>query len=400
VERLSVLKPGPKDALNGSPGNPACRWAAAAAATVMLLTTAVRAENGLTEGPRLTAIYDAILSAQFESVETQLRSACPPAPREACDTLNLVNVWWRIALDPNSHAWDARLEQAARIAIDGTEQWVEREATSAEAWFYLAGARAPRVQWQALRGERLAAARDGKRIKDALERALSLDPSLHDAHFGIGLYQYYADVAPAALKFLRWLFLLPGGDRVEGLRRMVEARTRGELLRGEADFQLHWLYLWYERQPERALELLRGLDARYPSNPLFLQRIAEVQTEYFHDREASAATWETLLSRAATGGVSERELSDTRARLGLAEALIATGKADRALHVLAPLLAAKADYTYSSRANAHLLAADAHHRRGAREHSRTEYRAAIATAPERDVYDVRGRARTALRRNF
>ena len=368
--------------------------------SLVLALSAARADAALTEGPRLTAIYDAILSAQFESAETQIRAACPPAPREACDTLRLVALWWRIALDPNSHAWDSRLERAARIAIDGTEHWVERDPASAEAWFYLAGARAPKVQWQALRGERLAAARDGKRIKDALERALDLNPSLHDAHFGIGLYKYYADVAPAALKFFRWLLLLPGGNRKEGLQQMEDARSRGELLRGEADFQLHWLYLWYERQPARALELLRGLDARYPSNPIFLQRIAEVQTEYFHDRDASAATWDALLTRATAGGVAERVLAATRARLGLADALIATGQADRALHVLRPLLDATTDSTYSSRAIAHLLAGAAHDRRGARDHSRAAYRAAIATAPDRDVYDVRGRAQTALRRNF
>ena len=120
---------------------------------------------------------------------------------------------------------------------------------------------------------------------------------------------------------------------------MLQARDRGELLRGEADYQLHWLYLWYEQKPERALALLRGLDARYPSNPVFLQRIAEVQHEYFHDRAASAAAWEELLSRAARQ-VGERVLAETRARLGLADALIATGKADRALHILTPVLVA------------------------------------------------------------
>jgi tetratricopeptide (TPR) repeat protein len=382
------------------PSTAAAKVSSVVVSLALLSMIASRADAALTEGARLTAIYDAILAAQFESAEAQIRSACPPAPGEACDTLRLVAVWWRIALDPNSRAWDSRLEQAARVAIQGTERWVERDATRGEAWFYLAGAHAPRVQWQSLRGERLAAARDGKRIKDALERSLSLDPSLYDAHFGIGLYKYYADVAPAALKFLRWLLLLPGGNRTEGLRQMVETRTRGELLRGEADFQLHWLYLWYERQPERALELLRGLDARYPSNPVFLQRIAEVQTEYFHNREASAATWEELLSRATAGRVGERVLADTRARLGLADTLIATGKADRALHVLAPVLDARADNVYSSRALAHLLAGAAHDRLGARDHSGTEYRAAIATTPERDVYDVRDRARTALGRNF
>src|SRR5439155_16108016 len=112
---------------------------------------------------------------------------------------------------------------------------------------------------------------------------------------------YYADVAPAALKMLRWLLLLPGGDRAQGLREMLQARERGELLRGEADYQLHWLYLWYEHDQARALELLRGLNARYPSNPIFLQRIAEVQHEYFHDHRASADAWEALVASARAG---------------------------------------------------------------------------------------------------
>ena len=114
-----------------------------------------------------------------------------------------------------------------------------REPQRAEAWFYLAGSYAPLVQWRVLRGERLAAARDGKKIKDALERALQLDPTLNDAYFGIGLYHYYADVAPAAAKILRWLLFLPGGDRVQGMREMLRAREHGELLTGEADYQLH-----------------------------------------------------------------------------------------------------------------------------------------------------------------
>ncbi len=358
------------------------------------------AHAALTEGPRLAAIYDRILAAQFEEAERRLANACPPAPAEACETLRVVVVWWRIALDVNSRAWDDRLEQAAARAISATERWVAREPNRAEAWFYLAGAIAPRAQWQVLRGERMSAARDGKRIKDALERALALDDSLHDAHFGIGLYRYYADVAPAALKFLRWLLLLPGGDRADGLRQMLATRERGELLRGEADFQLHWLYLWYEQRPDRALELLEGLDVRYPSNPLFLQRIAEVRRDYFQDWPAATRAWHELLERAPAGGVSERLIAETRARLGLAEAFNATSEAERSLQVLVPVLDAKVDAVYSARALAHLLAGDAHDRLGARDRAHREYRAAIATTPDRDVFNIRARARAALRRNF
>ena len=62
---------------------------------------------------------------------------------------------------------------------------------------------------------------------------------------------------------------------------MLQARQSGVLLRGEADYQLHLIFLWYEQKPAQALEILEGLDARYPTNPLFQRRIAEVQDENF-----------------------------------------------------------------------------------------------------------------------
>jgi hypothetical protein len=78
---------------------------------------------------------------------------------------------------------------------------------------------------------------------------------------------------------------------------MLQARDQGALLQREADYQLHWLYLWYEHDAATALSLLRRLDERYPSNPLFLQRIAEVQDEYFHDHASSIRSWQTLIAR-------------------------------------------------------------------------------------------------------
>ena len=89
-----------------------------------------------------------------------------------------------------------------------------------------------------------------------------------------GCIRYYADVAPAAAKILRFLLMLPGGNRTEGLAQMLRARTRGRLLQGEADYQLQVIYLWYEHRTDLAVELLQSLHERYPGNPLFLSQIA------------------------------------------------------------------------------------------------------------------------------
>jgi len=287
-----------------------------AAACVLALPAAA---SSLTEVARLAAIYDAILDAQFDRAAEQLRTACPPAPEGACQALGAVSLQWQILIDPQNRSLDQPLKQAAAGAIAANAAWTAREPMRAEAWFYLAGAYAPLVQVRVLRGERLAAARDGKKIKDALERALQLDPALYDAYFGIGLYHYYADVAPMYAKLLRWLLLLPGGDRVKGLQEIILARERGELLRGEADFQLHQLYVWYEQRPHDALALLKSLDARYPANPIFLERIADVYDTYLHDAGATADAWRTLRDRARDDRVAFARLIEARADRKLRE---------------------------------------------------------------------------------
>jgi tetratricopeptide (TPR) repeat protein len=109
---------------------------------------------------------------------------------------------------------------------------------------------------------------------------------------------------------------------------MLQAKNGGVLLKGEADYQLHWIYLWYEHDPQRALGLLAGLESRYPSNPVFLQRIAEVQDEYFHDHGASAASWSRLVAREREGRAPSTRIAYAYLSLGIQ--LIHLGDRDRA----------------------------------------------------------------------
>jgi hypothetical protein len=312
-----------------------------ATAAVVLLLSAPVASGHLTDAARLSTVYDSILAAQFDRAAAQIAESCPPAPAEACKTLAVVSLWWQININPESRLLDKRLNDAAEAAIAANEAWTRREPQRGEAWFYLAGSYAPLVQWRILRGERLAAAREGSRIKSALEKALRLDPAIGDAYFGIGLYHYYADIAPAYAKLLRWLFFLPGGNREQGLREMTTARERGELLTGEADFQLSQVYLWYEHRTDDAVALLTALDQRYSTNPIFVQRLADTEDTYRHDALASARWWRLLLDRALRHEVYTPAITAMRARLGLAAMLIELGEIDAAIEQLQIVIDAK-----------------------------------------------------------
>ena len=369
---------------------PAPFWLAAA----VWLMASSPATAALTEGKRLAAVYETILQARFGDIDEQLQQTCPPAPTEACQALRVVAAWWEIQINPESRALDDRLNALAAASISASEDWTRREPERAEAWFYLAASYGPLVQWRVLRGERLAAAGEGKKVKEALERALELDPELHDAHFGIGLYHYYAAVAPRAARILGFLLLLPGGDRVRGLEEMLQARDRGELLQGEASYQLQQVYLWYENKPAEALKMLQALDARYAGNPLFLSRIAEVRDDYFHDYPASAAAWETLIARAEARTVHDPARTEVRARIGLARQLDAMFETDRAIEELRLALEAPPDVMpEGARARAQLMLGAAHDRLGRRDEAVRAYTAAMSgSAPEA----VRDRADAAL----
>ena len=342
--------------------------------------------------------YEAVLDARFEAVEPALARACGPAPREACDLLRATALWWRIQLDPQNRSLDTELQTRMTRVIEALDAWTRREPQRAEAWFFLGASYGLRVQWRVLRTERLAAARDGKRIKDALERALALDPTLHDAYFGIGLYHYYADLGPSILKVVRWLLLLPDGDRGRGLREMLQAREQGDLLRGEADYQLHLIYLWYEQKADEALKLLGELRQRYPHNPLFVQAAAEVQNVYLHDHPASLATWRLMFDLARQRRLGLPDMSEARARLGIAEELEALHETDYAVEQLRVLVQANPSAPYGIGARALLRLGEAQDRLGRRQEAVRAYEAAVAAAPADDPENVRTQARDRLRR--
>jgi len=276
-------------------------------------------QRGFTAAPSVARAYDLILDANFDQLQNTLPATCPPAPLVACRGLEALSLWWQIQLDLDNRSLDAAFMTAVNRAIAEAEKWTAAEPQRAEAWFYLGAAYGVRSQFRVYRVERIAAARDGKRIKESLEKALALDPSMHDAEFGIGMYRYYAGVAPAIFKFLRFLLALPGGDREGGLQQLERAAERGVLVRGEAQHQIQMLYVWYEHKPTEALALIRRLQQRYPHNFLFREIEAEIHDKQFHDHAASRKASEDLLALAQAGAVFRPGVAERVARANIAK---------------------------------------------------------------------------------
>lgn len=156
------------------------------------------------------------------------------------------------------------------------------------------------------------------------------------------------------------------------------------------------MYLWYERQPRRAIQLLDGLRGRYPHNPVFPQRIAEIQSEYLQDHETSLITWRALADAAQAGRVVAAPLALTSARLGMAQQLNALSQPSRAIDVLKSIVAVRPTQPYSALALSYFQPGGAYERLGQRQSARTAYQNAFDAAPHDDPYRIRTRARRAI----
>ena len=146
--------------------------------------------------------------------------------------------------------------------------------------------------------------------------------TLDDAYFGIGLYQYYADVAPAAAKVLRFLLMLPGGDKTEGLARMQRARARGRAAPGRSRLPAaDPLSLVREARRPRGrapgvarTSAIRATRCSPPSSPT--SRTATSTTSPPASRRG-ARCW----PRRATAASTRPGVAETQARLGIARQL-------------------------------------------------------------------------------
>jgi tetratricopeptide (TPR) repeat protein len=192
--------------------------------------------------------------------------------------------WWKIYLteanliDPDvfealSEAvtpYDGDFRRLDELAIRKAETRLHAHQDEARSYFYEGLAYGLRARLEALRDHVLATARSGKKLRSFSLAALKLDPNLKDAYFGVGLYNYFEDTLPTYVKMLRFLILLPGGDRLEGLRQIQEAMEKGQLVSSEAKFHLAKNYSRpIDRQFARSLELLRQMEQQYPHNPLW-----------------------------------------------------------------------------------------------------------------------------------
>jgi hypothetical protein len=299
---------------------------------------------------------------------------------------------WKVEQGGENAALDKEFEARVERALSVAQAALKKKPGDPRALLARGAVQGLESRFHLFRLHRSEAARAAVKMREDLREVVKLRPASQDALFGIGLYDYYADVLPKLAKVVRFLARMPGGDRARGLA-LIERARRGSLLHDrEAQIQLYEIYAFYEKKPDRALEEIRSLVLRYRDWPLWPLKLAEHQRARMGLYKESAEVARGILATGQRGHHSFTGTALLLARLSLGEALLLDLRASEAHKELLPLLAPETRAPPAIAAKARFLLGRSLELGGDREGARRFYQAAAAGIDK----EVRRRARDAL----
>jgi tetratricopeptide (TPR) repeat protein len=185
------------------------------------------------------------------------------APGRLC--LSLVTLARAEEMDDPAPQLDRFLAQVTE-AIATAEALERSRPADAELHFLLGVAHGSKALVDGGRKNYLAAWRDIREAHRRFEQTLQLDPTLVDAYYGLGLYNYALGRLPALVKPLVSV-ALPRGDAAHGLLELERVAEQGTYFKMTARVALLHLYAGQEEKYAEAFRLGRDLVLRYPGNP-------------------------------------------------------------------------------------------------------------------------------------
>jgi len=336
----------------------------------------------------LELLYDGSTEAGLNRL-AELAGAAPRDP--VAPYLQSLALCWKIEQLPEGSALDREMHRLADRSLDLADAALKRDPRDARALMARGAAHGVKSRLHLFRLKRRDAAREAVRMREDLLLARELDADAADVAFGLGLYDYYADVLPRIAKLLRFLAGIPGGDRVRGLALIESARDRSAFHDTEVRVQLYEIRAFYENAPDRALEEIAGLRWLYPGSPLWALKLAEHQRDRMGLYAESAAVAREILEMAAAGHPNYSDVAAAMARVFLGESLLLDLRFVEARRALLPARNGVAGTPWVG-ARARLLLGRSLELEGDREGAEVHYRIAAATADP----GLRRRAQEAL----
>lgn len=188
------------------------------------------------------------------------------------------------AMAYESTEWDKIQAALLDSSQELSSRAIAKDRRDAWACFIRGGTRAYRAAAEARSKNYLGALSNGLSAVSDLNKAVSIDPQLYDAYFGIGSFHYFRTKATSVLKWLPFI----GDNREKGIAEIRLAIDNGRFSKVMAQNGLAWIYVDYGKYSQ-ALELAGELEQQHPRNHTFYWISPEVHWRTRQWAKAAAA---------------------------------------------------------------------------------------------------------------
>ena len=228
----------------------------------------------------------------FDSAKGEFNQITKAEPDQPVGYFLLATVeWWRIAVDPDNKNYDERFHSLLDKVVDLSEAQLKKNDHDVAALFFKGGGLGYRGRLHALRSDWVQAAKSGQEALSIVQEAHRLAPDNYDILFGVGVYDYYAEVIPELYPVVKPLMIFfPKGDKRRGLDELRKAAQDGKYAKTEAAFFLAQILVNHEKQFDEAAAIAAKLHQEFPHNVLYHRylgrayagaaRSADVRTTY------------------------------------------------------------------------------------------------------------------------
>jgi hypothetical protein len=228
-----------------------------------------------------------------------------------------LELWWTILPDLENTSTDELFISKLREADYRSDRLLNRDRRHVDALVikalangFLARLHSNRESWY----QSLSHARVSLNVLFRLEQ---LEPDLPDLQFGMGTYNYFAAYLAEEYPLVKPLaWMLPGGDREDGLSRLRMAADSSAFMIPESTYFLGHINLNYEQQYDLALHYLQTLTDRYPANGFFRRLLARAYVNTGNLEGAAVLIDSTLTDPVfSTDLPLQEEMNAVRARI-------------------------------------------------------------------------------------
>lgn len=184
--------------------------------------------------------------------------------------LEALPVWWNILSDLENESHDDAFIALMKEADRKADQVLRRDRRHLDALVIKAMANGFLGRMYSNRSKWYSSISHARISMNLMFNIEQIYPDIADLQFGLGLYYYYAAYLTEEYRLVRAIsWMIPGGDKEEGLRRLTDASQNSAFVVPEAFYFLGHINLNYERDFNTAERYFLKLVERYPNNPFF-----------------------------------------------------------------------------------------------------------------------------------